>query len=66
MRHLLDTDAVAVFYDDHREPCHIHDRVASLSDEDVVQTSAIGLCELARSRTVEQDVLDLLDEPMTQ
>lgn len=40
-----------VFYDDHREPYHtaIHDRVASLGDEDVLQTSAIVLCELEYS-----------------
>ena len=51
MRYLLDSDAVTFFYDDRRQPQHkaLHDRIASLEDTDVLETSALVLCEFEYS-----------------
>ncbi len=51
MKYLFDSDAVNILYDDQRKPYHehLHARIATLKDEDSIQTSVLVLCELEYS-----------------
>ena len=51
MKYLLDSDMVNILYDDTRKAHHdaLHRRISKLTDEDVLQSSALVLCELEYS-----------------
>ncbi len=51
MKYLLDTDSIAFFYDDQREPEHsqINQRISNLQEEDQLLLSVLSILELEYS-----------------
>ncbi len=51
MKYLLDSDMVNILYDDTRKAHHdaLHRRISKLTNEDVLHSSVLVLCELEYS-----------------